>query len=441
MKRTLWKTAAVAAVAALALTACSSGGSGDAEPTATTTGPDTSPVTLNFTWWGNDDRAARYNEALALFKEKYPYITVQTSFAGFPDYWTARSTEAAGRSLPDVMQFDLSYLREFNQNGQLLDLQEWVDNGTIDLSGFDETLTTAGVLEDKMIGIPTSTNTFAMFQNPNVIEQTGATFPDEAEYTWEDYNDFIAEVSGAGAATPDGYALYGAVDYTATFWFFIQWLLQKGITPFEDDGTFGFDEADVVEFLELTSDLRADKQVFPVDRNLALAPKGGFTVNETASEMSWDNFLAAYVADSGTQNLSMAQIPSIEPGEKALFFKPSMLLSSGANTKHPEQAATLINFLLTDPEVGTIFGTSKGVPADADQRAAVDTTEGSVDAQVIAYEEKVAEQVTESTPIPVKGFGTIEAKWRTLAEELAYGTLTPDEFAEQWFSEAEFSTQ
>ncbi len=43
MKRTLWKTAAVAAVAALALTACSSGGSGDAEPTATTTGPDTSP--------------------------------------------------------------------------------------------------------------------------------------------------------------------------------------------------------------------------------------------------------------------------------------------------------------------------------------------------------------------------------------------------------------
>ena len=53
----------------------------------------------------------------------------------------------------------------------------------------------------------------------------------------------------------------------------------------------------------------------------------------------------------------------------------------------------------------------------------------------------IAEQVTESTPIPVKGFGTIEAKWRTLAEELAYGTLTPKDFADQWFSEAEFSTQ
>lgn len=440
MKRTLWKTAAVAAVAALALTACSSGGSGSTEPTASSTGPDTSPVTLNFTWWGNDDRADRYNQALALFKEKYPYITVQTSFAAFPDYWTARSTEAAGRALPDVMQFDLSYLREFNQNGQLLDLQKYVDNGTIDLSGFDKTLTKAGVLDDKMIGIPTSTNTFAMFQNPNVIEQTGATFPDEADYTWDDYNDFIKDVSAAGEKTPDGYGLYGAVDYTGTFWFFIQWLLQEGKTPFKDDGTFGFEQKDIVKFLDLTADLRKDKLVYPTDRNIALAPKGGFTVNETASEMSWDNFLAGYVADSGTQNLSMAQIPSVKPGEKHLFFKPSMLLSSGANTKHPEQAATLINFLLTDPEVGKIFGTSKGVPADADQRAAVDTTEGSVDAQVIAYEEKIADQVTESTPIPVKGFGTIEAKWKTLAEDLGYGNITPEDFAEQWFAEAEMST-
>jgi multiple sugar transport system substrate-binding protein len=52
----------------------------------------------------------------------------------------------------------------------------------------------------------------------------------------------------------------------------------------------------------------------------------------------------------------------------------------------------------------------------------------------------VTEQVTESTPIPVKGFGTIEAKWKTLGEELAYGTITPDDFASQWFSEAELAT-
>ncbi|GIG27846.1 ABC transporter substrate-binding protein [Cellulomonas marina] len=396
-------------------------------------------MTLNFTFWGNDDRASRYQQAIDLFNEEYTDISITSSFAAFADYWPARTTEAAGRALPDVMQFDLSYLREFSENGQLLDLAPYVENETIDLSGYDETLLEAGVLDGKTIGIPTSTNTLAMFENPNVTQAAGATFPDDADYSWEDLNGFIEDVSASGTSTADGYQLYGSGDYTGTFWFFIQWLLQNGVTPFNEDGTLGFDEADVVEFLGLTADLREADQLYPVERATSLLPKGGFTVNEVASEMSWDNFLTQYTTDSGTDNLEMHQLPSIEPGEKALFYKPSMLLSAGANTEHPVEAALFINFLLTDPEVGTIFGTSKGVPADEEQRAAVDVTEGSVDAKVIAYEEEVAEQVTEATPIPVKGFGTIEAKWRTLAEELAYGNLDPEGFATEWFAEAEMA--
>ncbi|TQL02904.1 ABC transporter substrate-binding protein [Cellulomonas sp. SLBN-39] len=435
MKRPVLKAATVVAVAALGLAACSSGETG----TSGAGVDDDTPVTIDFTWWGNDDRAERYNEALELFSEQYPNITVNGTFAAFPDYWTQRSTEAAGRNLPDVMQFDLSYLREFNQSGQLLDLQELVDDGTIDTSGFDPTLLEAGVLDGKTIGIPTSTNTLGMFYNPELLEQTGTEFPDAETYTFDDYNDFIAEVAAAGEQTADGYDIYGAGDYTGTFWFFIQWLLQKGVTPFEEDGTLGFDEADVVEFLDLTADLREAGATYPVERGVALKPLGGFTANESASEMSWDNFLAGYVADSGTETIEITQIPSIEPGDKALFFKPSMLYSIGANTEAAAASATLVNFLLTDPEVGRIFGTSKGVPADADQRAAVETEEGSVDAKVIAYEEAVADQVTETTPIPVKGFGTIEAKWLELGENLGYGTITPEQFAEEWFAEADLA--
>lgn len=104
-----------------------------------------------------------------------------------------------------------------------------------------------------------------------------------------------------------------------------------------------------------------------------------------------------------------------------------------------EEAATLINFLLTNPEVGAIFGTSKGVPADSEQRAAVDAAEGSVDAKVMAYEEMIAETETTTAPIPVKGFGTIEEKWRTLGEELNYGNITVEQFASEWWAEAEMA--
>jgi multiple sugar transport system substrate-binding protein len=438
MKRYTLKAVGLAATAALALAACSGGDAETPAEGAATADPN-ADVTLNFTWWGNDDRAARYEQALDLFTEEHPNITVQTSFQDFPNYWTARSTEAAGRALPDVMQFDLSYLREYTENGHLLDLTDYLGDA-IDTAQIDEALLASGELDGTQVGIPTSTNTLALFYHPALLEQAGVEAPSE-DYTWEEYNEFIAAVSDAGASTAEGQPIFGGADYTNTFWFFLQWLVQKGVTPFTDEGEFGFDEQDMKDFLALSEDLRADKAVYPVDRATQLLPLGGFTVNESASEISWDNFLAGYTADSADQTIEMLPVPTGDDGEKAMFFKPSMLLSAGANTEHPAEAAMLIDFLINDPEVGAIFGTSKGVPATQAQRDAMTLEEGSVDARVTAYEEAVADHVTEPVPVPVKGFGAIEAEYKRLAEELAYGTITPDEFVEGWFSEAALATQ
>jgi len=37
----------------------------------------------------------------------------------------------------------------------------------------------------------------------------------------------------------------------------------------------------------------------------------------------------------------------------------------------------------------------------------------------------------------VEGFGALEAEFKRLGEELAYGNITVDECVEQWFSTAE----
>jgi len=126
-------------------------------------------------------------------------------------------------------------------------------------------------------------------------------------------------------------------------------------------------------------------------------------------------------------------MPSGENGPQQ-FWKPSMLLSASAQTEQPEAAAALIDFLVNDPEVGTIFGTSKGVPAVQGQIDAMNVEKGSVDEQVVQYEKDVTDDVTESAPVPVEGFGEIEAEFKRLGEELQYGNLTVDEFVTQWFS-------
>ena len=146
--------------------------------------------------------------------------------------------------------------------------------------------------------------------------------------------------------------------------------------------------------------------------------------------------MGGYEADSGKTNIQMFPIPAGENGQKQ-FLRPAMHLAVANNTQNPEASALLADFLLTDERVGAIFGTNKGVPGDIGQREAVVAEEGSIDARVLAYESSLEGIVTSEAPIPIEGFGVIEEKWRVLGEELNYKTISIDDFAQQWWDEAE----
>ncbi len=429
--RRLLPLAAAATAAALALTACSGGGGGNNSGEAATLDPD-EQITLRLDWWGNDDRAERYNQAIALFEDEYPNIDVQANFSSWDDYWTARNTEAAGSSLPDVFQMDLAYLTQYGNRNQLLDLTPYV-GGELDMSGMPEQLLDSGRVGEGLYGIPQSTNTLALFYNPAIVEAIGVESPTD-EMSWTDYVTWLEEAADAGADQDP--ALYGSGDFTGVFWMFIQYMVQSGNEVFTDEGEIAFTEDDVRQWLNLTADARENGQVFPAERAAQLSPLGGFTANEAASEFSWDNFLAGYLADSGAEKIEMLPVPTVEGSDaRAMFQKPSMLLSAAQTTQHPAAAAALINFITNDPEVGAVFGTSRGVPSTESARSQLEV-EG-VDAQVIGYEEQVADQITEPVPTLPEGFGTIEAAWLRLAESLGYGEITVDQFIEQWFAEAQ----
>lgn len=395
------------------------------------TAADGEPVTISFTWWGDDDRADRYNQSLELFEEQYPNITVQPNFASWDDYWPARATEAAGSALPDVMQMDLSYIRQYAATGQLMALDTHVGD-QIDLSGYAETLLPSGQIDGSTYGIPISTNAFALFYNPAILNEVGVDPPNEIQ-TWDEYNAFITEVSEAGASHDP--QLYGAWDYTETFWIFIHKLNQDGKDLFTEDGQIAFTKDDLRDWWNMTAELRAAEVTYPMERETQLEPLGGFQVNESASEMSWDNFLAGYLAESGAEELAMIPIPSDDPNNLGLFQKPSMLYSVGANSEHPEAAATLIDFLVNDPAVGEIFGTSKGLPASSKQRDEM-TFEG-VDAQVAAYEESIEQYLSDAPPPPIEGFGTLEANFKRIGQDIRLGATSVDDAVDQWFAEAE----
>lgn len=426
------KVAGVAAVTALALAACSGTTRGGEQGSATPV--DTSQkITLSFAWWGNDDRAGRYEKAIDLFEKKYPNITVQTQFAAYDDYWPARSTEAAGRALPDVFQMDMAYLRQYASTNLITDLNNQV-GVNLNLDGFDDTLLTAGSVDGRQVAVPTSVNTLSLIYNTAILDKLGIE-PLAEGYTWDDLNRWIEKVSRAGGQGKP--AVYGSDDYGTTILFvFLQWVIQQGKKPFTEDGKLGFDKADVTTWLQMTQPLRSGGNLHPIARAKQLDPLTGFTTEESASIIQWDTLMPNFASEAGTDTFKLLPMPSGDNGPQQ-FWKPAMLLSTAANSSQPDAAAALIDFLVNDPEVGKIFGTTKGVPAVAAQRDAMDLKPGTLEEQVVAYEEAVAEKVTEPTPIPVEGFGTLETEFTRLGEELQYGKITVDRMVDEWFAIAD----
>ncbi|OAH50187.1 ABC transporter substrate-binding protein [Microbacterium oleivorans] len=411
---------ALATGSAIALAGCA----GSPEP-AGTYDPD-EKVTIDLAFWGNDVRADLYNKAIDAFNEKYPNITVNSSFLAFPEFWEKRQTEAAGKNLPDVMQFDYSYLRQYSENGLLLDLDPYL-GGIIETDPLPQNILDIGVVNDTTYGIATSTNAWGLFTNPVLLEKAGV---DEfAGGSWEDYTAWMKDITDAG-----GGEYWGGGDYTGRIQNFELQLRAEGGNLFTEDGEPGFDEARLKAFWEEGQSIR-DGIGIPQQTVEEAAPLGGFDTAQTASELTWDNFGAGYLGNlgEGYTELGLVAPPVTEEGAKDLYLKPSMLHSIAANTDEPEAAATLVNFLVNSPESGEIFGTNRGLPASETALAAAELD--PLSQQVKDYEASIADRLGDAPPVPIVGYGTLEEKFRQLGVELNFGTMTVDEAVSQFFTE------
>lgn len=416
--------AALGAAAALGLAACSNGGTHEA---ATSFAADTE-AEITFTWWGNEERADWMNQALDLFNEEYPNVEVVRNFNAWGDYWTARNTEAAGQALPDVLMMDAGYLGEYADKGLFLDLGAY-QGGLLDTSGYADTLLESGTVNDQLVGVPMGYNAWSMMYNKDLLDELGVPYPTD-DMTLDDLEAYVLQVNQAGASHDP--RIYGASDYTGGLPGFIYSRMQEGEPVFTEDGRPAFEEQDVVDYLDSVADLRDNGDFYPIERTVALDPLGGFLGGEAALWFNFSTTVAQAMSDIGTENIGMVQAPT-ENGQHVLADHPSMLLSVAANSDQPDASAVLVDFLANSPEVKAIFGASLGAPPTEEGRAAVEqSVSDSVD---FGYLDAVADEITESYPLLPSGYGSIEAKWGELHEQLLYGDIDTEQFTEELFAE------
>lgn len=415
---------AVAAVLSIAMVGCSNSA---ASPPTSTYNPQ-EKVTLNFAFWGNDVRSSYYKQAFALFEKKYPNITINSSVTDFPSFWQKRQIEAAGGNLPDVMQFDYSYLRQFARNGFLLDLDPYLGN-VIQTGAIPASVLKTGVVDNKTIALTVGTNAWANFSNVPLTSSLGL---DQLKggTSFSSFDSWLATASKAGKGSH-----FGGQDYSNFIQGFELKLRSEGKHLFDENGKPGFTKSDLTDFWQHGLDLTKSGAVVPQQRVQEVFPKGPLGAGIDVSEMSYDNFGAAFAGDLGVDasTLRLLAPPVYVEGAKDLYLKPAMLHAVAATTKHPGAAALLVNFLINDPQVGAIFGTSRGLPASKTELAGVKLT--GPDKAVKDYEASITDRLGDPPPAPIVGYGVLEQKFKELGADVDLGSTAVAEAVNQFFDE------
>lgn len=79
--------------------------------------------------------------------------------------------------MPDIVQMDYLYITTYAKNNSLADLQQFVDDGTIDTSKIDKNLLNTGNIDGKLNGLVLSSSYLSVGYNPEVLAEAGVEEP------------------------------------------------------------------------------------------------------------------------------------------------------------------------------------------------------------------------------------------------------------------------
>jgi multiple sugar transport system substrate-binding protein len=409
-------TAAVLALCAV-LTGCS--GSGD-----TSAG---GKVSLRYTWWGNPDRAARTEEAIALFEERNPGIDVQASFSGYDAYKQKLATQAAGGDAPDVMQLDYRMIDQYASGDVLLDLGKQEALRTDEI---DKGLLATGVVDGRQYAIPQARGTETVVYDTEAWKASGVELPREG-WTWSDWAEAmrdLAKKTGKPGATDPGQSEDS----------FEVWLRGQGKSLYTEDRQLGFTADDLARWWTFTDKLRREGAVSPAEQTTQLdgtvenTPLGR---GKAVSDANWDAPASGFLALVPT-GVTLAPMPSGEDGTPGQYFKPSMFMGIAANSGHPKQSAQLIDFMLNDPDAAKILGATRGIPVNETIREDLAPELKDFDKTVADYQASVDGILNPPPQAPPSGDSALQTTFMRDYDQVSFERMSPREAAEDYVTEA-----
>lgn len=414
---------AAVVAAGLALSACGGGG-------ATSSGSGGN-VELNFVFWGDANRAKMTEAALRIFEKKNPGITVKTEYQDSAPYADKLATRFAGGNPPDVLAMANRSLLEYAQRGTLADLKSFPE---LNLDKVPETTLSRGEVDGKLYGLATGVTTIGMVVNKTITDQAGVTIPDDKTWSWEDYAKFATEVT-----QKTGGKVYGAGYDVATETGPIMLARQRGEDFYTKDNKLGVSEKTIEDWFQYSVDLRKSGGYPPAGffEQIGGSPAQSYLAKGTVASqiIPINNFRGYNEAVEG--EVVLLRIPGETTGERRGYSAdPTMLWSIAAKSKHPKEAAKLVDFLTNDAEGAAEVLTQRGVPINPEVADAITPKLSADDKTFVDMMASIQEDDLPPAYVYPKGASVVADTLKQLTTEVEFGRVSPADAAKTFMEKS-----
>lgn len=344
-------------------TAAAPGETAESTDTSSVLEPDlTNPIELRFSWWGGDTRHEATIKALDAFSAKYPNITVKPEYGAWTGWQENIATQLAGKTEADLLQINWNWISQFSPKGdKFYDLNKL--SNIVTITNYPKDLLDLMTANGSLQGVPLGTTGRVFYWNEATFKKAGIPIPAS-----------FADIINAGEIfkTKLGDDYYpialGEYDRILLLMYYLhqtygkEWVTDKKVNYTVDEVKAGLDWINMLEDKHVTPTLAtiAGDGAESLDKN----PK--WMEGHYAGIYEWDSSASKFQsALSEGQSFVIGQFPTDLGPNKSGFTKISMGFAISANSKHPAEAALLLEYLTSDPEGVKIMGMERGTVSNS----------------------------------------------------------------------------
>lgn len=400
------------------------GGIDTGNGSAATNGATPENVTLRFSWWGNDPRHQATLKAIEKYQELFPHIKIEAEYMGYDGYTKKLSTQFAGNAAPDLFQYGNAF------NDQLGDfVYDIKEAKQIDLSTFPESALKDAIWKDKLTYLASGLNASSIIYNKVFFEKHG--IPADTDWTW---NTILEVGTKVHQTDPQDYLLTADSDVIEMLILHAIVTQKTGNEWASPDYALGFTEQDLAEAYTFLVSLYDNGVLEPFGDSTAFVGKMEQNPKWVQGHIGFVlDFIAAldkYNQSLNGGEVAVARYPRLSDGKQdANPLNAGTGFAINNASKHKDEAAKFLNWMVNDPEAAVILTTQRGIPASSTALDALNAS-GLINPEIA----KAVDFAKNSNSLPISAIGdntNLKVVHIDTIQKVIYGKLTPEEGAKE----------